>query len=103
MWLFTRGNFLSIVQDLDNRNNLLVRARYDGDIEELFPSAMVRKTPKADYLYRASIDRTEVMEVVAEQVAEIDYANFKSANPKHRQHDLMKIWNVMYDAQDAHS
>jgi hypothetical protein len=38
-------SFLSIVADLDNPDNLLVRARIRGDIERLFPEADVIHTP----------------------------------------------------------
>jgi hypothetical protein len=41
MWLVLENSFLSIVQDKDNSERLLVRARIKGDIENVFPNANV--------------------------------------------------------------
>jgi hypothetical protein len=40
----SRG-FYSIVSDRQRPGNLLVRARFEGDLEALFPGAKVRTTP----------------------------------------------------------
>lgn len=49
MWLFTSKSFVSIVVDKKDPNRRLVRARCQGDIEELFPNANVFEDPQADY------------------------------------------------------
>lgn len=41
MWICTNKSFLSIVADRSNNENLLVRARISGHIENVFPDASV--------------------------------------------------------------
>lgn len=79
MWLFTDHGFFSIVQHKDNPAYLLVRARVKGDIERYFPAADVQRTDDADYLYRATIPRAQVMDVVMDVVRNINYTSFKGA------------------------
>jgi hypothetical protein len=79
MWIFLNNAFLSIVSDKDNSDNLLVRARYHGDIRRIFPRAKVAITPEADYRYRARVPRTLVAEKIASQIAGIDLRTSKAA------------------------
>lgn len=53
MWICLNDAFLSIVRKDCGPNELLVRARREGDIERVFPRVKVEVTPLADYLYRA--------------------------------------------------
>ena len=57
---------------------LLVRARDASHIEHLWPHVYVEHTPGADYQYRAIISADEVADVVADQVVNIGYDNFKA-------------------------
>ena len=41
MWVQFNNAFLSIVENRDNKLELLVRARIKGDIEKIFPEADV--------------------------------------------------------------
>ena len=41
MWIQFNNAFLSIVENRDNKLELLVRARIKGDIEKIFPEADV--------------------------------------------------------------
>jgi len=99
MWIYSKNNFLSIVEDHDDPDLLLVRARFKGDIEALFPKAKVIVGGGTDYLFRAWVKREEVAKVVAEQIMHLNYTNFKNANKDSRQKHLMKLWHIMYDAQ----
>lgn len=62
MWLFTSNSFVSVVADRDDTQSprLLVRARIEGDIDQLFPNVEVMETLLADYRYRAWVDRQAV-------------------------------------------
>jgi hypothetical protein len=103
MWLFTSKSFVSIVVDLNDKTKRLVRARMGGDIEELFPNAVVRKGEGTDYLYRASISVEDVAQKVQECIAGMDYGNFKdSVPPDHEnRHDAyMEVWDVMHRHQE---
>lgn len=96
MWVFMSNSFLSIVAHRDNPNLLLVRARAAGDIEAVFPEATVERTPKADYLYRASLPRSVVSAALAAEVEQIDYTNFKNSVPDPDRHDsYFRAYSVM--------
>lgn len=100
MWICHSNAFLSIVADRNDPDNLLVRARMPGHIEALFPKAKVFTDAGSDYFYRAFITRTEVVDVVAAEVASIRYDNFKSSVKDDILHDAyMKFWQVMYAVQ----
>lgn len=79
MWLFTRKGFLSIVQHTEKRDMFIVRSRFPDHIQNLFPSAEVKVTPKADYRYRALIPRMLVAEAVLSEASGIQYPNFKDS------------------------
>jgi len=108
MWIFFNNSFLSVVDPSDGVSNkkgkLLVRARYKGDIENVFPDAIVVETPKRDYLYRAMISREKVAEAVANSIKNIDYDNFKNSIPTDNdwfwRHNLyLDVWTCMYQEQ----
>lgn len=103
MWIFMNDSMLSIVEDHTDRtgNTLLVRARIQGDIESVFPNAKVRKGEGTDYLYRASINRSEVAMAILNRVTEIDYGNFKgSVKDDDRERAYMNVWIKMIDYQE---
>ena len=101
MWIFLNNAFLSIVEDRDDKNRLLVRARLPDDIPRVFPTAEVFEKDHADYRYRALIPREEVATAISEQVRKIDYDNFKNSVSEDDRHDAyLGVWNVMYDLQE---
>jgi len=101
MWIFLNDSFLSIVEHREDATKLLVRARKRGDIERVFPAATVSHTPvRADYAYRAVIDRTAVAVAISERVLNIDYPNFKDSVPEDDRHDAyMDVWTAMHGFQ----
>ena len=102
MWIFTNRGFLSVVADRNHKNSMMVRARFNGDIEEIFGAdAPVVETPFADYRFRCTVSRTKVAEIVSKMVKAIDYDNFKSSvDNKVRAGDYMRVWSVMIAAQE---
>lgn len=101
MWIFLSGSFLSIVDKGDKSGQtLLVRARRNGDIEKVFPTAEVIEGGGTDYQYRARIDRKEVALRMADEIQDIRYPNFKSTVKEAGRHDAyMDVWRVMYGYQ----
>jgi len=100
MWIFQNRSFLSIVQNRDDPNTLLVRARVAGHIQQVFPEAKVFTDSKADYLYRAFIGRKAVARAVAATIENIDYDNFKDSVDDDRLHvAYMNVWGVMEKLQ----
>lgn len=101
MWICLNRAFLSIVDDPDNPDSLLVRARRKGDIESVFGDVCrVRRTPERDYLFRASIPRTAVAAIIADEVSGINYGNFKASVRNKRLHDAFsRVWSIMAGLQ----
>ena len=105
MWVFFNDAFLSIVQNHDDADALLVRARNKGDIQRVFGRGMkVSRAPQNDYLYRATIARETVAEVIKRGLLDIDYGNFKNSIPAEMRnyHDAaFDVWTVMNRYQRA--
>ncbi len=103
MWVFLNDAFVSIVEHRRDKAMLMVRARFKGDIGRAFPGVAlkIKRTPDADYIYRAIVPRVVVAQAVAAMVMTIDYANFKSSvEDKKRSKSYMRVWDAMYAAQE---
>jgi hypothetical protein len=100
MWIALPNLFLSIVSKDCAPDELLVRARREGDIEKVFPNAKVARTPTADYLYRTAVKRVDVEIALAWQVSLINYGNFKGAVKDKQLHDAyLRVWAEMARVQ----
>lgn len=96
MWIFLNNAFLSIVDKGGDGSTLLVRARKEGEIERVFPAALVSRTPGHDYLFRTRLDRGEVAQAIAESITAITYPNFKASVKDAKRHDAyMGVWGEM--------
>lgn len=113
MWLITNKAFVSVVayrgmrdpnykSDDRDATHLLVRGRYRGDIEVLFPDAIVEETKVADYRFRTVVPIHEVAGVCAMEASRIDYTNFKSSVTNWRRKALyMDLWSILHRAQSS--
>lgn len=102
MWLMLSNSFLSIVDKVEppDPSQLLVRARVAGDIERVFPDAVVTHTPRADYAYRATLPRAAIAVALADAIGRITYSNFKDSVADQQRHDAyLECWNAMYELQ----
>jgi len=88
MWVFTKNGCFSIVTSENSPQMLLIRSRYPGQIEAIFPNAHTTETPSDDYRYRTLIPRPVVAQRLLELVGEIDYGNFTDAIGDRRYHDI---------------
>lgn len=103
MWVFLNDAFLSIVAHRDKPDVLLVRARFEGDLQRVFPdhADQVQRTPAADYLFRVEVPRDEVALMLALSATAIDAPNFKaSIREPWRAKVCSDVWNVMWNAQN---
>ena len=73
--------YFSIAENKNKIDELLVRARIEGDIEKIFPDAVVQQWAGTDYRYRTSLPRTFVAEAIKKEIENIDYDNFKNSVP----------------------
>ena len=102
MWILMNNSFLSIVKDRNKKNGLLVRARVEGDIENVFPKARVKADIGTDYKYRAFIPKWVVSEAIKKSIENIDYDNFKNSVPLDdtARHDAyLQIWDILFQLQ----
>lgn len=102
MWVMLNDSFLSIVENMNNPEELLVRARVKGDIERVFHDAAVFEDLNADYKYRAFINRQIVQAEISKQVEGINYYNFKNSISKNEQerHDAyIQVWSALHKIQ----
>jgi len=105
MWICLTDAFLSIVDKGDATHaTLLVRARRAGDIERVFPEAVVSDKGGSDYAFRARLPRGRVAARLAEAVLAVDYGNFKATVTDRRRHDVyMDVWAVLARDQNRPS
>lgn len=84
MWVFTPDGLVSIVAHRDEPDSLLVRARARSHLVSFLRNlptkqrGTIRRTPEADYPYRATMKRKAVADVLAKLALALDYPNFKS-------------------------
>jgi len=101
MWVFTTKGFLSIVQHNSLPDHFQVKSRAIDPLRELWPEHEVEAIDWADYRYRITIPKAEVVPVLAERVAAVDYTNFKNEcrRDEEYQEALGEVWVTMYEYQ----
>ena len=102
MWVFLNNSFLSIVENRNNKDELLVRSRIKGDIEKVFPDSDVFEMENSDYKYRSYIKKNDVSNKLKNIVEDINYDNFKnsvSKDDKNRLNAYMNVWSSLYKMQ----
>ena len=101
MWIFTTKGFLSIVQHMDLPEHFQVKARVPSPIEELWSDYEIEVIDWADYRFRITIEKSEVLPVLLEVMASVDYTSFKDAcRDEYNYHEaLCRIWGEMYRYQ----
>ena len=103
MWIFTPTGFVSVVF---KDGALQVRARDEESLISLaiFTGNEIIKTPHADYPYRLITDNQTFAKWTSDQIANLNYSNFKSEIAATRGYNfakpLNKVWSVMHDVED---
>jgi len=100
MWFCFNDGFCSAVQDRDDPNGLVVRARRRKDIENIFPDKQVVVGGSTDYNYRVFCSKEEFAKLVSDSIMDINYGNFKNSVKDHELHDLYcDFWGLHYSYQ----
>lgn len=102
MWICFNTGFISVVEDKRSINELVVRARRKDILEKLFPNnEIVQLDPKiADYKYRIYCSKLEMANIIADNISNIDYSNFKNSVNDYDTHELYAdMWNLHYSYQ----
>jgi hypothetical protein len=103
MWLFLRLGFCS-VKDAGN-GNLLARFRTENHakhLAEMCGGKDITITTHTDYKYRIEVSREELAEAMKQEIAEINYPNFKdsiSSNDPDYADALHGIWAIHHNLQ----
>jgi len=103
MWIFLPKSMLSIVEKPGDRGTgtLTVRGRIKGDIEAVFPGAVIEADTGTDYRFRAKVPREQVAKAMHEAVMNLNYSNFKGAVKDSKRHDAyMHVWDAMFRFQE---
>lgn len=102
MWIMLSDSFLSIVSKDCAPDELLVRARQRAHIEKVFAGVTAERTPDADYLWRAPVKKVAIIKALADEVARIDYDNFKDSVIDDDLHlAYMRVWAAMVMIQHS--
>jgi hypothetical protein len=104
MWIANKYGFFSIVENrfsTGEEDQLVVRARVEGDLRNLFKNKKILFSEESDYAYRVFITRTELSNLMVKFSETLDYSNFKDSIKKNEdQWDkspyYSRIWHIMF-------
>lgn len=100
MWIMLNDCYFSIVYKDCARDELMVRARRPGDIEKLFPKAIVTEYTASDYHYRAAVKVEVIDAAIIGEIHRVTYSNFKDSVTDRPLHDAyLKVWTAMASLQ----
>jgi hypothetical protein len=117
MWLATVDGFFSTVIDKMEPGRMLIRARCEKDIKNLYdpcrkacPSMRKPTSDETrDYRWRLSISKRDWVKVASALASEVDYPNFKSAvhdrpDQDNKSRPYLEIWSIMHalQAEESH-
>lgn len=106
MWICLNDAFFSAVKKDCKADEVMIRARREGDLEKVFNDEVLLSThglkpvkvtryTKSDYLFRAAVPKEHLKLALAAEVERIVYSNFKAST---RDHDLHTCYNRMWHA-----
>ena len=101
MWIFTKRGFLSIVQHNSMPGHFQVKSRVADPLEQLWPDHEVEVIDWADYRFRITIPKDEVLAALKDEVEDVLYTSFKNeceANESYH-YALTRVWAIMYNYQ----
>jgi hypothetical protein len=101
MWILMNDSFISVIASDRDNALLVVRARREGDLQQVFGADIeVTTIPGRDYAYRCFLPRESVGAVIAARLVATDYTNVKGSVKDHWLHEAyMRIWSVLADLQ----
>lgn len=93
MWFCGNRGFLSAVEDRNNEDYLIVRARRKDHLLNYFPDRPIYTVKDSDYPWRISISKVDYADFMRDQALKITYSNFKNSVSEHELHAFyMKVW-----------
>lgn len=104
MWICFNDGFVSAVDNSYDRtgDTLKVRARRPEILKRLFPNLELIVTDNTDYRYRVIVSKAAFAEIVAANIKNISYDNFKDSVKDDELHDLYAdFWTLHWRYQHA--
>lgn len=99
MWIFMSDAFLSVVQDENDPDYLIVRARQREHLNNInVPNINIYTVENSDYQYRTRMHKATFGVLVSGRIRAINYPKFKPSaysNDYHRL--LLEVWRVVYE------
>lgn len=95
MWVCVNNGFVSVVEDWNDPNYLIVRARRHSDLRDFMDDVKfkISYTPNNDYRYRARVGREDFEAMLVRAAKKIDYTNFKaSVKDEHLSRMYHEVW-----------
>ena len=100
MWIFTTKGFLSIVQHNTLPDHFQVKSRTANPLKHFWPEYEIEVIDWADYRFRITIPKGDVIQVLTEITESVNYTGFKNAcDDDEYHHSLVRVWNIMYNYQ----
>ena len=101
MWVYTKHGFIAVVQHNSMPGYFQVKSRTIEPLEILWPEHEVEIIDWADYRFRITMAKEQVIPVVMEQLSNVDYTSFKDQclNDEDYYYTLTRVWSIMYDYQ----
>ena len=103
MWLCFNDGFVSAVQDYNDPEGFVARARRRKALESLLPGqeVAVNAPGTSDYKYRVFCKKSIFCKIVLNKIMGIDYSNFKNSVKDSDLHDLyMDFWSLHHQYQE---
>jgi hypothetical protein len=101
MWICTSKGMVSLVADRKS-DKLIARARRRADLLGVFPGAKAQRTDNADYRWRCRVTRDRAARVIATQLQNIQYDNFKNSVRDWDLHDMyLRFWETAVAYQET--
>lgn len=97
MWICANDGFVSAVQHRNDPDMLMVRARDEQHLFNLFPGRedQVYSVDGSDYGYRIEVSKEYFAEIISERIEDIDYSNFKNSVIDKKLHSFYeRVWYV---------
>jgi len=101
MWIFTTKGFLSIVQHNSMPDYFQVKSRIIDPLENLWPDHEIEVIDWADYRFRITIPKSEVVPIITKEIESVLYTSFKDecSMDEDYHYALTRVWSIMYNYQ----
>ena len=101
MWIFTKHGFIAIVQHNSIATHFQVKSRIIDPLEILWPDSEIEGIDWADYRFRLTLPKGDVIPIVLEEMQRLDYTSFKDKCKYDEEYyyTLTRVWSIMFDYQ----